>query len=168
MRNHKSLSNLHNDLAKCKRLTSLYNEILRLVDHPISIRYTMSPTTTAMQEKLRAGRTTMIVHRQCLLDENVFGADSHKFNPERFLHNKSLLKSKNYMPFGAGSMLCPGRFMVRAEVLIFVALLVERFEISVAKDKPFPELDTKTGAGFGILSPKKGHDVVIHLKKKVL
>ena len=110
----------------------------------------------------------MLVHRQLLTDENVFGIDVEEFNFRRFLDNSTLAKSKSYTPFGGGPMLCPGRFMVRGEVLIFVALLLERFEAEPLDSKPFPKLDTKTGAGFGILGPRDGEDIVLKLRESKL
>jgi cytochrome P450 len=108
----------------------------------------------------------MLFHRQILTDENAFGADAQQFNPERFLHNTSLIRSKSYSPFGGGPMLCPGRFMARGETLVFLALMIEHFEMEVVKVKPFPRLDTKTGAGFGILGPLEGDDVLVKLAKR--
>jgi cytochrome P450 len=108
----------------------------------------------------------MLFHRQILTDENAFGADAQQFNSERFLHNTSLIRSKSYSPFGGGPMLCPGRFMARGETLVFLALMIERFEVEVVKVKPFPRLDTKTGAGFGILGPLEGDDVLVKLAKR--
>jgi len=108
----------------------------------------------------------MLFHRQILTDENVFGADAQMFNPNRFLHNPNLARSKSYTPFGGGAMLCPGRFMAKGEVLVFLALLIERFEVVVVKTNPFPRLETKTGAGFGILGPIENDDILLNLQQR--
>ncbi|KAK7987214.1 cytochrome P450 oxidoreductase [Apiospora saccharicola] len=163
--NYESLSALHSDLSHCNRLNSLYHEVIRLVDSPISIRKTTRPTTTALGEDLPAGAFLMLVHRELMLDEEVWGSDAASFNPERFLDNGALLRSKSYTPFGGGPMLCPGRFMARGEVMVFLALLISRFNVTVLPTKPFPRLDTKTGAGQGILGPKHGDDLLLSISK---
>ncbi|KAF4621901.1 hypothetical protein G7Y89_g14444 [Cudoniella acicularis] len=164
--NYTSLSSLHADLSSCKRLNSVYHEVLRLVDSPVSLRCTTGPTTTALSEPIPTGSSVMLFHRQILTDEGAFGADAQNFNPERFLHKPNLVRNKSYSPFGGGAMLCPGQFMARGEVLIFLALAIERFELEVVKTRPFPKLETKTGAGFGILGPREGEDVVLKLAMK--
>lgn len=108
----------------------------------------------------------MLFHRQILTDEAAFGADAQSFNPERFLHRPSLVRHKCYSPFGGGAMLCPGRFMARGEILVFLALTLQRFEVEVVRARDFPKLETKIGAGFGILGPKASEDVVLKLAMK--
>ena len=55
--------------------------------------------------------------------------------------------------------------MARGEVMVFLALLISRFEVTVSPVKSFPRLDTKTGAGAGILGPVEGDDLVILISK---
>jgi cytochrome P450 len=108
----------------------------------------------------------MLFHRQVLLDENAFGADAQEFNPERFLKKPNLVRNKSYSPFGGGAMLCPGQFMARGEIIVFIALIIERFKVDVDKTRAFPRLERKTGAGFGILGPEEGKDIILGLSRK--
>lgn len=159
-----SLSDLHSNLARCKLFSSTYHEVLRLVDSPISLRTLSKPAVSAMGESLPAGARLMIMHRQLMKDVDAWGENADQFDPRRFLGHEDLLKCKSYTPFGGGSMLCPGRFMARGEVMVFVALLIHRFD--VLTHGPFPQLDTKSGAGAGILGPKKDVDAVIVVSRK--
>ncbi|KAH7311258.1 cytochrome P450 [Stachybotrys elegans] len=165
---YSSLSALHTDLStKCNLFHSVYHETLRLVDSPISIRKITQPVTTAMGESLPPQAFLMLIHRELMLDEKAWGADVRKFNPTRFLRGtagEAMLRSKSYTPFGGGPMLCPGRFMARGEVMVFVALLISRFDtVPHSPEAQFPRLDTTTGYGSGILGPMKGDDIAINL-----
>ena len=108
----------------------------------------------------------MIAQRQLLRDESVFGIGTDEFNPERFLKNTELTKSRSFIPFGGGTRLCPGRFMAKAEVLTFVALLMSRFELSVPAGQAFPKPDLKQGAGMGILAPADGGDIFVDVAER--
>lgn len=159
-----SLSDLHTNLTRCELFNSTYHEVLRLVDSPISLRTLSKPAVSAMGESLPAGATLMMMHRQLMTDVDTWGQDAAEFDPRRFMDNQGLLTSKSYTPFGGGSMLCPGRFMARGEIMVFVALLIHRYDVEA--HGPFPELDTKSGAGVGILGPKEGSDTVILVSRK--
>lgn len=106
----------------------------------------------------------MLMHRQLLKDRNAWGHDAADFNPRRFLKDESLLRSKSYTPFGGGVMLCPGRFMARAGTMVFLALLIQRYEITTTG--PLPRVDTNSGTGLGILGVRRGDDSVLLLSQK--
>lgn len=161
---YSSHSDLHHDLAGCKLLSSTYHEVLRLVDSPVSLRSLAKPAVSAMGEPLPAGATLLMMHRQLMTDADVWGQDAGTFNSRRFMEDKSLLKSKSYTPFGGGAMLCPGRFMARGEIMVFLALLIHRFDCTFSGT--FPVLDTKSGAGVGILGPKEGSDTTVLISKR--
>jgi cytochrome P450 len=40
------------------------------------------------------------------------------------------------MPFGAGMHVCAGRFLARAEILIFIALLFRQFHVELEGSMP--------------------------------
>lgn len=160
----KSLSTLHSDLTRCKLLSSVYHETLRLVDSPISLRELTQPATSALGEPLPAGVTLLLAHRQLLTSTTGWGPNANAFDAARFVDNEALLRSKSYTPFGGGAMLCPGRFMARGEILVFLAVLISRFNVTTLSE--FPRLDTKSGAGAGILGIKEGDDYLLKLEKR--
>lgn len=110
--------------------------------------------------------------RQLHFDEGVFGANIESFNAERFL-NRDLVKSPSWRPFGGAATLCPGRFIARREIYLFVALVLQRFEIGLVgmeteKDNDggaaFPRLDEEKPTN-GIMGPRKGHDIHVRLRR---
>lgn len=154
------------DLSQSSVLDSVYQETLRLVCSPISIRRLTRTARSALGETLPVDASILLFHRELLQDEDVWGPDALRFFPERFLQNPALLRSKSFTPLGGGPMLCPGRSMAKAQVLMFFTWLDERFEMEISAEKQFPRLDTKSGVGLGILSPLKGDDVLLVLSKK--
>ncbi|MCJ1320748.1 hypothetical protein MMC15_006089 [Xylographa vitiligo] len=162
-----SLPALAAALSRAPHLAAHYNEVLRLVNGPISIRHVARPLSTAATHKsLLPGRKLLMFHRELLLDAAAFGADATAYNPARFLDNEPLLRSKSFTPFGGGAMLCPGRFMARDEVLLFVARALGRFDLRVVEGRGFPRLDVRTAAGVGILGPVGGDDVVVRVRER--
>lgn len=45
--------------------------------------------------------------------------------------DKDLARSKSFRPFGGGTTYCPGRFVARQEVYMFVVVVLHRFRIEV-------------------------------------
>jgi cytochrome P450 len=161
--NFSDVASMPSALSGCRHLSAIYHEVLRLVNSPISLRHVTRTTRTATNKVLRQGNQVMLAHRQLLRDEAVFGAEADSFHPERFLKNEELIKSRSYTPFGGGTRLCPGRFMAKGEIMAFVGLVFNRFELALPQGQAFPIPDLKTGAGMGILAPLEGYDVLVDL-----
>ena len=98
------------------------------------------------------------------MDDAAWGPDATRFNPEPFFHDEKLLRSNSYTPFGGGSLLCPGRLMARVEIMVFLALLIRRFDITVVS-RYLPRIDPRSNAGVGILGVRKCDDLVSLLSK---
>lgn len=66
-------------------------------------------------------------------DRKVWGEDADVFNPERFLNGGyESLPSNSWKPFGNGRRSCIGRAFAEQEMLMVVALLLQRFQIEMA------------------------------------
>ncbi|KAL8763458.1 MAG: hypothetical protein Q9184_000766 [Pyrenodesmia sp. 2 TL-2023] len=160
-------SNMARALAECPRLDAVYHEVLRVATASTSIRTVVSPTTIGGKELL-VGSDVFIPSRQMHLDPEVFGSDACEFNSTRFLGNK-LNKSPSYQPFGGGTTYCPGRFLAKREVLTFVALALNRFNVAVASNgrqqSQFPRLETRKPS-LGVLAPISGDDVTIRVSPR--
>jgi len=149
-------------------LEAIFLEVLRLRDSPGTARTVISDTVIGTK-KLRAGAKLLIPYRQLHLDPTVFGAAAASFDPDRFQRDKALARSPSYRPFGGGLTLCPGRFLARAEVLMFVAVVLWRFEIAVVsesggtQDAGFPEPEDRTPP-IGVMGPVKGQDVWVEVR----
>uniref|UniRef100_A0A7N5JG51 Steroid 17-alpha-hydroxylase/17,20 lyase n=1 Tax=Ailuropoda melanoleuca TaxID=9646 RepID=A0A7N5JG51_AILME len=67
-----------------------------------------------------------------------------QFMPERFLDpTKSQLisPSLSYLPFGAGPRSCLGEILARQELFLFMAWLLQRFDLEVPDDGQMPSLE---------------------------
>ena len=154
-------------MTQCPLLESVYHETLRLCNGALSARKTIAPTH--LRDKvLKSNSTIIIPFRQLHHDQEVFGSNSARFDPERFLKDKSLTTSWSFRPFGGGINFCPGRFLAKTEMMTFIALAVNRFDISLPQGyvQQFPKLDTTTPA-LGVNGGEKGQDLIIDLKVRV-
>lgn len=114
----------------CPRLESIFFEVLRLYTGSSLMRQVVSPTIIG-RKTLRAGNQVIAPYRQLHYNPEVWGANAAKFDPDRFLRDKSLSRSPSFRPFGGGVNLCPGRYLGKKVVATFVALTLSRFDVSL-------------------------------------
>ncbi len=160
----------HNHLFKeCPRLMAIYNEVLRLAFGAVSIRRVVAPAEIG-GKKLCTGSSVMIPIRQLHYDEETFGSNAGEFDSRRFLHNE-LDQSPSFVPFGESEDAFPQPFLAKREILIFVAILINRYDIELVdgslgkRGSPtLPDIDY-TCPTLGIMPPVKGTEVYIRLKE---
>ena len=152
-------------LHNCPLLESTYHESLRFLNTALSARRIVAPTTIG-RKILASGNTIVIPFQKLHHDPEVFGEDAGCFSAERFLRNEGLANSKSYRPFGGGTSYCPGRFFARQEMLVFIALVLNRFDIKLAEGlkQEFPEYDSSTPA-LGINGPARGMDLLVDIEE---
>lgn len=158
-------------LESCPLLNSTYDEILRYTNNAMGVRLVVNQTKIG-GKTLRPGRKLLMPYRQMHLDRDVWGPGAANFDPGRFMRDKSLSRSSSFRPFGGGNGYCPGRFLARREVFMFVATVLRRFELDLIPSgngsKPkFPDLDETTPTG-GILSPMVGQDVIVQVQSRTI
>jgi cytochrome P450 len=68
--------------------------------------------------------------------EKSFWDEALKFEPERFITDKKVARSKNYFPFGAGPRMCIGNNFAVAEMSFFIFSFLKKFEISPTGREP--------------------------------
>jgi len=154
---------------ECPHLIAVYNEVLRLTFGSVSVRKVVAPADIG-GKKLGTGSSIMVPIRQLHYDEEAFGSNADKFDSQRFLHN-DLDQSPSFMPFCESNDAFPQQFLAKREVLVFVALLINRFEIEPV-DEPLggkatsflPAIDY-TCPTLGIMPPVKGTEVHVRLKE---
>ncbi|KJZ75145.1 hypothetical protein HIM_05339 [Hirsutella minnesotensis 3608] len=153
-------------LERCPLLGSFYEEVLRLTVDTIGARVVKKRTKIG-NHVLLPGRMVLMPFRQGHFDPDAFGLDASCFNPRRFLGAKNLSESPSWKPFGGGLAWCPGRFMARREVYMFLGVLLFRFDVSLySRDNRtprFPLLDETYPYG-GILTPKKGERLLVEVR----
>jgi cytochrome P450 len=82
--------------------------------------------------------------------------DPDTFNPHRFT---SRAKNYSWYPFGDGAHSCPGQWLAKAEISLFIAKIVQRYEIhTLAPEKEFKQL--------GYITLKSSEGVHVRLKPR--
>ncbi|KAI0837162.1 putative cytochrome p450 [Hypoxylon sp. FL0890] len=143
----------------CPQLDNIWHETLRLCSNAASVRR-VDRDTVIGGKLMREGNRIMIPYRQLHFDPNVYGADSHRFRPGRFGEADKgavLTQGPSWRPFGGGKTLCAGRHAAKRATIIFVTILLRRFNIKIIGNPPFPEADLGRPV-LGISSFKEGHD----------
>lgn len=156
--------NFHYLNESCPRLSAIWNETIRLTTSSASVRH-LSADTIIGGKILRKNNRVMIPYRQLHFNEEVFGKDVHRFDPDRFLKNEALQRSSSWRPFGGGITMCPGRFVAKQAVVTEVAMLLRRFDVELVEPGPFPRFEEGKPV-LGIMSNKKGDDPLIRLRKR--
>lgn len=166
--------NLDQLMNYCPRLEALFLEVMRLTASSTTMRKIISPTEIG-GKILCSGYRVLVPYRQLHYNEDVFGEDASKFDPERFLVTKDLIHHPSFRPFGGGANYCPGRFIARQEVFVFIALVLHRFDIErverpdlTRKGTPMnrlPKLSISRPC-LGIMGPADGENVLIDVKQR--
>ncbi|KAL4943638.1 hypothetical protein BDV06DRAFT_221090 [Aspergillus oleicola] len=159
-----NLTHLHEN---CPTLDAMWNETIRLSAYSASVRF-LTADTVIGNKILRKGNRLMIPYRQLHFDESIFGTEYPvtDFVPERFMSKtgRYLTRSDNWRPFGGGSTMCPGRHVAKRFVMLFVAMLAQRFEI-VSLSKRIPVADEGKPV-LGLMSVVDGEDVLVKVKAR--
>ncbi|KAL8827932.1 MAG: hypothetical protein Q9170_006814 [Blastenia crenularia] len=165
--------NLLVDEDTCPMLNAAFNETLRYTSAATSGR-TVTSHTQIGDKTFYPGVKVLIPYRPGHFDESVFGRNVREFDPQRFLKEKDLTKNPSFRPFGGGAQYCSGRHLARREVVGFLALVLDRFEISLSdagKDaegsssQRFPRLDVNK-PNLGIISPMPEDDLRVSIKNR--
>lgn len=161
-------------LEKCPRLEAFFLEVLRTINGALGVRQ-VEKETHINGKVLRPGNTLVIPFRQLHFDHAAWGENSHLFDPERFLKDKTLGNHPSFRPFGGGVSYCPGRFLVRQQVFGFVVTFFHRYDIDLphlpipgkgkgCKAQTFPKLD-ETKPSTGTTACMENMDVIINVRK---
>lgn len=118
-------------LQRCPLLNSIWHETLRVSSSSISSRAVLSDTTLPGGHLLKKGARVIISAGAIHRSPAVWGPDAASFNPRRFLNEDALSGTRKsaLLAFGGGTAYCPGRHLVRDQVLCLVVALVVGFEV---------------------------------------
>lgn len=145
----------------CPLLDGVWNETLRHSAFSASVRH-ITEDTIIGGKTLRKGNRLMIPYRQLHFDEGVFGEDAHDFVPARFEKDPKLLRSASWRPFGGGITMCPGRYVAKESVAIFIAIALRRFDIEFVRGQVFPQGAEGTPV-LGIMNILDGQDPLVRI-----
>jgi cytochrome P450 len=119
-------------VAKFRYLRRVLDEGLRL--WPTAPAFTRSPRETTV---LSTGHTmrpedwAIVVLPMLHRDPSVWGADADRFDPDRFLPERSRGRQPHtYKPFGTGERSCIGRQFALHEAVLVLARLLHRYDIA--------------------------------------
>uniref|UniRef100_A0A093VLB8 Cytochrome P450 n=1 Tax=Talaromyces marneffei PM1 TaxID=1077442 RepID=A0A093VLB8_TALMA len=119
-------------------------ETLRMSSNAASVR-NVNKDTVIGYKHLRKGNRIMIPYRLLHFDESVYGPDVYSFKPERFAGSNAekLTRGDSWRPFGGGKTMCSGRHIAKCATLMFLSLVLRKFDIEIVggRKMPAPDLD---------------------------
>ncbi|KAI1159807.1 putative cytochrome P450 oxidoreductase [Nemania serpens] len=148
-----------------KRFDASWNEMLRLASFGASVRLITTDTVVG-GKLLRKGNRLIIPYRELHMDSSVYGQSVHQFQPQRFLVNPKLSQRNNFRPFGGGSTMCPGRYIAKRAVLLFISMLLRRFDLKrVGESKSLAADPTRPAPG--LMSARFGQELIVELMPRI-
>ncbi|KAI4171528.1 MAG: hypothetical protein LQ348_006921, partial [Seirophora lacunosa] len=118
-------------LRNLKYLDACMKESLRL-QHPVSLltRFAIKDTVLGGKYFIKKGQMVSGIWRHFHRDQKVWGDDADEFRPERMLDvNFKELPPNSWKPFGDGLRACIGRGFAEQEILINVAMTLQKFDV---------------------------------------
>jgi cytochrome P450 len=124
----------YEDLSRLRYLRMVAEEAMRLYPPVWVLSRTASGDDIVGQYRIAAGSEVLIfpyvTHRH-----PAWWRDPQKFWPDRFLPQNSTGRPRGaYLPFGAGPRTCIGLNFAMTEILVVLALLLQRFRLQLAVD----------------------------------
>ncbi|KAJ9321968.1 hypothetical protein DTO027B5_8798 [Paecilomyces variotii] len=126
----------------CPLLKSLWFETLRMASNATSVRL-VNKDTIIGNRILRKGNRIMIPYRLLHFDQTVYGPNVCSFKPEGFVgaNAEKLTRGDSWRPLGGGKTMCNGRHMAKRATLIFLSIVLRRFDIVIVGEGKLPTPD---------------------------
>jgi cytochrome P450 / NADPH-cytochrome P450 reductase len=122
------------DLPKLKMLDASLKETLRFMG-PIPAITRHAKKTRLLGGKYRVTPEDAIIcnFKGLHHDPAVWGDDCDEFRPERFLNGGwEKLPANSWKPFGSGVRACIGRYLAEQEIMMTMAMVLQRFVVEMA------------------------------------
>ncbi|KAI8943914.1 cytochrome P450 [Xylaria longipes] len=112
---------------------------------------------------MRKGNRILIPYRFLYFNGAVFGEHVERFPPGRFEGQvNTLTRRASWRPFGGGKTMCPGHFIAKRETLMFVAMVLQRFDVEIP-DQAQAVLEPDLGKPvLGLADCKNGQEVLLY------
>ncbi|MFC4943703.1 bifunctional cytochrome P450/NADPH--P450 reductase [Pseudonocardia sp. GCM10023141] len=123
------------DLVRLTYLDQILKESLRLwpTAPAFSLQARTDTTIGGGRYPLRRGQAVTVITPSLHRDPAVWGPDAAEFNPDRFSFDRATTLAANaWKPFGNGQRSCIGRGFALQEATLFLAMMLQRFDLSPA------------------------------------
>ncbi|XP_062217865.1 cytokinin hydroxylase-like [Phragmites australis] len=125
-------------LGRLTKMGWVMNEVLRLYPPSPNVQRQALQDVAAAEGKAIPRGTNMWVDVVAMHhDVALWGEDAHEFRPERFARDPvqgGCRHRMGFLPFGFGARICVGRNLTAMEYRVVLAMLLRRFELSVAPE----------------------------------
>ncbi|THU82305.1 cytochrome P450, partial [Dendrothele bispora CBS 962.96] len=123
-----------NDYSRLPYVTALVNEVFRCYPvTPFAVYHVSTQDDVYNGYEIPKG-SILIPNAYALLhDESLFGPNTDKFNPDRFIKPDGTVNpdlSNIEVAFGFGRRACPGRFIAKDTIWVMAASILTAFEIT--------------------------------------
>jgi cytochrome P450 len=81
------------------------------------------------------GRLIQIITQQIYFDPKAYGPDPEKFNPSHHLKSPATRPERNFILFGTGKLLCPGRFFALYKFKVAMHRILLKYNFRTASGK---------------------------------
>ncbi|KAK0107020.1 hypothetical protein ONS95_003734 [Cadophora gregata] len=125
-----SISHLMNN---CPALTATWHEALRLYTSSSVVRTCESPAVIG-DKTINIGDRLIGPFSFVHLSPLIWGDDAQDFDEQRWL-KEGFKTPKGFYPFGGGHMHCPGRFIAKQVVVLFIATVLRDYSIEPVSEK---------------------------------
>ena len=162
------------ELDEMTYLESAFKETLRLYQGNLTTRYVVKDfelTTKEQTYVIEKGSKLMVWWGVLHRDPGVF-ENPDKFQFDRFVGKTMkdfsygdgrMLTHEPIVPFGGGGQYCPGRKFASYETRLYLAMMMQAFDIQFVEGESIPDIDP-ANIGIGVCHP--GHDVKIEIRPK--
>lgn len=161
--------------TSCPLLVSTWQETLRIADATVSSRVVAADTLLDNNYLLKKGGVIQMACGSMHTSLSIWGDDSKTFNAERFSKsnedkldrgNKKLRK-QGFVPFGGGTVLCPGRYFASTEIMGVAANIVLGYDVTLLNGEPLtlPRMK-KQAMSVQVKQPEKDVEVSIKRRKE--
>ncbi|XP_060857669.1 methyl farnesoate epoxidase-like [Metopolophium dirhodum] len=129
------------DKKRLNYLEAVFMEVQRLSNVvPLAIATNRSIRKTTLQDYIIPKDTLVLASIWSVHMDGQHWGDPEVFRPERFLDSKGKIINDSWlMPFGVGRRRCLGEKLAKTYIFMFIAKLIQHFEIRIPHDIQLPD-----------------------------